>query len=279
MFDLDSYDSERRPSSLEVKVSMSTSVSALNKSRLPGLDYALNPYRGCQHGCAYCYSPHLLNIPLSQWGKQVEVRGNLPSLIVKELRKRSGIIGLGTMTDPYQPVEANARITRKCLEVIMRSSSRISLHTKSDLVLRDIDILEKMKGAEVGVTITTHQDAQASIFEPVAPPPSRRLEAIRSLIDRGIDTYVLVGPAIPMITDADAPGLASAIIGTGVGKVMVDRLRLRPGMLEHMISHIGGRLDERRFALLANSSSYLSEMEERMCTLFEDAGLKVVKAF
>jgi DNA repair photolyase len=125
------------------EIQASTAISA---SGLPGLDFALNPYRGCQHACAYCYSPDVLReARWREWGDFVDVKKNLPILLSKQKNKLSGVVGLGTVTDPYQQAEEKYKITRYCLEQLARSDCTVSIQTKSDLVLRDLDILKKMK--------------------------------------------------------------------------------------------------------------------------------------
>ena len=124
--------------------------AALSRSGLPGFDYALNPYRGCQHGCIYCYSPETLREKRvcyspetlrekREWGSFVEVKRNIPGVLAKELRRlKKGVVGIGTVTDAYQPVEERYGVTRRCLEQLLRRDFPICIQTKSSLVERDI---------------------------------------------------------------------------------------------------------------------------------------------
>ena len=113
--------------------------TALSKSNLPGLDYSLNPYRGCMHNCAYCYVPNVLRINREEWGKFVEVKINIQNVLSKEVKtKKQGIVGISTVTDPYQPIEKRNKITRFCLEQLLKYDFPISIQTKSSLVLKDI---------------------------------------------------------------------------------------------------------------------------------------------
>jgi len=124
--------------------------TALSKSNLPGLDYSLNPYRGCQHSCAYCYVPNVLRIKRNEWGSFVDVKTNIPNVLSKELRiKKPGVVGISTITDPYQPAENNYKLTRYCLEQLLRHDFPVCIQTKSDLVARDIDLISKFSKAEV----------------------------------------------------------------------------------------------------------------------------------
>ncbi|MDH7508000.1 MAG: radical SAM protein [Methanomassiliicoccales archaeon] len=210
--------------------------SSLVPSRLPGLNYALNPYRGCEHGCLYCYGPSVLKLKRGSWATEIEVKINLPDILRREIVNKTGIVGIGTVTDPYQPIERNYCITRKSLEIISRSELKASILTKSDLILRDADLISRMCGAEAGITITTIDDDFASQFEPHAPPPSKRIETLKKLSELEIDTYAMIGPILPIVTEDRLGALISEIASTGTKRVMVDKLRLRPDMMETLIS-------------------------------------------
>ena len=127
-----------------MEVNEITVKSALSKSSLPGLVYALNPYRGCQHACTYCYAPSVLR-EKRRWGEFVDVKMNLPDALAKDLERLPiGIVGIGTVTDAYQPIEKKYALTRKCLEALLEKDWPISIQTKSDLVLRDLDLIEQL---------------------------------------------------------------------------------------------------------------------------------------
>ena len=124
--------------------------TALSKSNLPGLDYSLNPYRGCQHNCAYCYVPNVLRIKRSNWGNFVYIKKNIPTVLSKELRnKKQGVVALSTVTDPYQPIEKKFKLTRYCLEQLLKIDFPVCLQTKSSLISRDLDIISKFSNAEI----------------------------------------------------------------------------------------------------------------------------------
>ncbi len=253
---------------------------ALSRSKLPGLDYALNPYVGCSHDCIYCYAPFLMGKPREGWRTPIGARTNMPHLLDRELRNATGTIGIGTVTDPYQPAEAAVRLTRRCLEVLQHRGATISIHTKSDLVLRDVEVLKLLPGPEVGITLTTVDGALSKLFEPFAPPPAARLEAIRSLVHAGIRTYVLIGPIIPTVTDSDIDGLVSAISGTGVERAMLDRLRVRPGMLEFLAGLEGlHSASGRRFLDRMSDQEYCREAEDDLAKRLRRNGVFVEQAF
>lgn len=255
--------------------------TALSPSHLPGLDLALNPYTRCAHACTYCYAPYIMRVAPREWGISVQAKINIPRLLARELVRKKGVVGLGTVTDPYQPAEAELMLTRKCLEEMVRAGSSVSLLTKSDLVIRDIDLLAKMASAEVGITINTSIDARAAIFEPCAPPPSKRLRAVRALVDAGIGAYVFLGPVIPTITDYDLDGLVNALIETRVRSVMIDRLNLRPGMRERMSARMSElspeTLDE--FESMVDDDRFYNDVITYLKRSLADGGVVVVDAF
>ncbi|HEY3419071.1 MAG TPA: radical SAM protein [Methanomassiliicoccales archaeon] len=228
--DLDFFMMEDKMPPPMVKAYEVRATTALPKSNLPGLDYALNPYVGCEHDCIYCFAPDVLHKDPSKWGKEVGVRSNLPVLLAKEIKNKRGVIGIGTVTDPYQPLEKSCLLTRKCLMEIIRHDNPISILTKSDLVVRDIELIESTKRPEVGVTITSVDDRVSHAFEPGAPPPSQRLEALRKLTEAGLNTYAMVGPVLPMLCETDIIDLVKAIANTGTKRLMMDRMRFRPGI-------------------------------------------------
>jgi DNA repair photolyase len=232
--DLDFFMMEDKMPPPTVKAYEVRASTALPKSNLPGMDYALNPYVGCEHDCVYCFAPDMLHKDPVKWGKEVGVRSNLPTLLAKEIKTKRGVIGIGTVTDPYQQLEKSCLVTRKCLMEIARHDNPISILTKSDLVVRDIELITSTKRPEAGITITTVDDRISQAFEPGAPLPSRRLEALRQLVDAGLNTYAMVGPVLPMLSDDDLKNLVSAISKTGTKRLMIDRMRYRPGMMEKL---------------------------------------------
>jgi DNA repair photolyase len=240
--------------------------TALQNSGLLGLDYALNPYKGCEHACTYCYSPFILR-ESRPWGTFVDVRSNLPTILAKELHdKQKGVVGIGTVTDPYQPVEVDTKLTRLCLEVLLRKDWPIVIQTKSALVTRDLDLLSKFTKAEVGMTVTAMDDKARRSYEPLTSPVKAQFKALKKLGDAGIKTWVYVGPIIPFVTEKGLQKLVDAAIDAGVKTIMVDGLRargdswdrtekalaeLRPGILEDITTirrELNGRVYFRKVA-------------------------------
>lgn len=175
-----------------------------------GVDYTINIYRGCCHGCIYCDSRsacYRIDDFDTVHGKE-----NAVELLEAELGRvrRSGplpVVGMGSMSDPYNPWEKSHRLTRRALEAVNRRGFGIAVATKSDLVARDGDVLASMaerSAALVKVTVTAADDGLASRIEPHAPPPSARFKAIQALTNAGVFTGVLLMPVLPFLTDAEA---------------------------------------------------------------------------
>lgn len=197
---------------------------ALSPSGLPEMDYALNPYGGCEHGCIYCYAPGHTHSELDTW-RVVRVKRNVVERLVKELPFVEGTIGIGTVTDPYQGAENRFRLTRRSLEVLKAKERRVHIHTKSDLVTRDIDLLSGMD-VVVGMTITTVDDRVSKMTEPGAPLPAARIEALSRLLDAGIDAYVLIAPVMSTLRGREGD-LIDALRATGVKIVFHENLNLK----------------------------------------------------
>ena len=200
---------------------------ALSPSGLPGIDYALNPYGGCEHGCVYCYAPEVTHSPWETW-RVVRVKVNVADRLAAELPGLSGTVGIGTVTDPYQGAEARFMLTRRCLEVLNARRFHVHVHTKSDLVLRDIDLLSGMK-CTVGVTVTGLDERGSKVLEPGAPMPKARLKAIRELADAGIRVYALIGPVLDRL-DGREEELCDAVAAAGAKEAVLDRLNPRDGL-------------------------------------------------
>ena len=190
-----------------VKVAQVECKSALVKSRIQGMDYALNPYRGCEHGCLYCYAEFMKKYTNHDepWGEFVDIKANAVDRLRVQTRKaKPGMVMLGTVTDAYQPIEEKQGLTRRCLEVLAGSDFPVSIQTKSDLVLRDVDVLKKIRDKEVGITITCPDPEVMRSFEPGAASLQKRLDALDELARNGISTFVFVGPILPFFSDNPA---------------------------------------------------------------------------
>jgi DNA repair photolyase len=206
---------------LEVReVRCSTLLHPLNYG--PSSGYTANLYKGCTHGCVYCYAPSLTHDERG-WGSYVDVKVNAPEVLDRELREsRVDQVFLSSASDPYQPVEAKYRVTRRCLEVLLKRRFPVSILTRSPLVLRDLDLLTNFDWVQVGMSITT---VPVRRFEPGVPPLRRRIETLRKLHDEGIWTRVSLAPVIPGLVMVDLEELFEELNDAGVRSVSYGVLR------------------------------------------------------
>ena len=211
-------------------------VITRNDSPDLGFDRSINPYRGCEHGCIYCYArpTHAFQglSPGLDFETKLFVKPDAPELLARELAApdyQPKMIAMGTNTDPYQPIERKWRVTRRILEVLRDANHPVGIVTKSSLVMRDIDILSEMaakKLAKVALSVTTLDPRLARAMEPRASTPSKRLEALRALTNAGIPTAVMVAPIIPAINDSEIERILDAAADAGVTEAGYVMLRL-----------------------------------------------------
>ncbi len=206
---------------------------ALSPSGIPGLDFVVNPYGGCNHGCVYCYAPEVTHSEWKDW-RVVRVRSNMATRLAKELKNidSHAVIGLGSSTDPYQYAESRFQITRDCLTVLKRFGSTVHIITKSDLVTRDIDLLSEMD-CTVGITITGLDERMSKIAEPGAPMPEKRLAALKELVDAGIRAYVMAEPMMSHI-EGHEEEFVEAIASTGTRRMEIGPVGYRPELRARM---------------------------------------------
>ncbi len=198
----------------------SRSIIARNDSPDIGFDASINPYRGCSHGCIYCYSrPTHEYLGLSaglDFESKILVKQDAPELLREELsstRWEPKVLSMSGVTDPYQPIEKRLRITRRCLEVLAEFRNPVAFVTKNHLVTRDIDFLSELArhdAAVVAVSLTTLDDDLWRVMEPRTSRPIRRLAAIEALAGAGIPVGVMTAPVIPSLNDHELPDLISA---------------------------------------------------------------------
>ena len=232
-----------------------TAKSIIVPSKLPDVDYVINPYTGCQFGCLYCYATFVgrfVNEPRSNWGNYVYVKSNAIALAKDQLsswgakRKQSSIL-FSSVTDPYHGIERKYRLTRGILEVFVEQgyTGPISILTKSPLVIRDVELLKKIN-ADVGLTITTTDDQLSRFLEVKAPLASRRLDTVTKLIQEGIRTYVFVGPLLPHFRYQPEllDDLFRAIADTGTQEVYVEHINLPKYVKDQMSKTLGGETEE-----------------------------------
>lgn len=219
-------------------VALDTTRKVITRNDSPdiGFDRSINPYRGCEHGCVYCFArpthAYLGLSPGLDFESKLFAKPDAPLLLEKELAApdyEPRMIAIGTNTDPYQPIEREWKITRGILEVLERAGHPVGIVTKSALVVRDIDILARMaerRLAKVAISITSLDPKLARSMEPRAPTPTRRLEALRQLSEAGIPTTVMVAPVIPALNDAEIERILDAAAHAGAKEAAYVLLRL-----------------------------------------------------
>ena len=186
---------------MEVKIIRIKAKRAFTPTKLPGANYVLNQYVGCQHACKYCYAKFMCKWhAYGKWGSWVVVKENFPELV--KGRRVAGRVYMSSVSDPYQPVEREILLTRKILEK-MDKKTRLSILTKSDLVLRDIDLFKEFGDIEVGLTINDFDGRVKKEIEPFSPPKERRIRALKELSENGIKTYAFISPIIPELVDVE----------------------------------------------------------------------------
>jgi len=196
-----------------VEVIEAPAKSVLNRVAGMPFPWSINPYRGCYHQCVFCYARRthtfLDEDGVNRWGSRIYVKTNAPAVLRTELAKRSWRhenVAIGTVTDPYQPLEGRYRLTRGILEALRDYDTPASLITRSPLVIRDIDVLAQLArvaGASVSVSIATLDERIARQIEPTVAPPKKRLQAVARLAQAGIKVHVALAPILPHITDSE----------------------------------------------------------------------------
>lgn len=217
-------------------------ASILTRNTSPDVGYqvGLNAYRGCEHGCIYCYArpmhEYLGFSPGLDFESKIMVKENAPEILRKELSSKNWkptIVGLSSATDCYQPAERKLRLTRRCLEVLTECRNPVGIITKNFLVTRDLDLLKELAGhnaVTVCLSITTLDSELARIMEPRTSSPKQRLEALRIISEAGIPTGVLVAPVIPGLTDHEMLGILEAAAAAGARFAGYEMLRLPFGV-------------------------------------------------
>lgn len=250
-----------------------------------GLKYNMNLYRGCQHQCIYCDTRSEC-YQIENFENEIIYKANTIELLRKELASKrvKGTIGLGSMNDPYQPLETTKKLTRKAMEIIAEFQFPIHIITKSDLVLEDIDLLKQISKtyASVSFSITTTDDELAMIIEPGAAPVSKRLEAIKELNKNGIQAGIVMMPILPFLED-NVENISNivtkghehntAYILPSFGMTMRDRQRTYyykkldeyfPGIKQKYIEKFGGS-----YSCSVNNYHKLKEVFNELCKKFE----------
>jgi DNA repair photolyase len=234
----DGWQNEEELPPLKTEVMRDSSRTIITRNNSPDISFSqsINPYKGCEHGCIYCFArpthAYLGLSPGADFESRLFAKPNAAELLVRELSAPGYVpktIAMGTNTDPYQPTEKRMRITRSILEVLRDFNHPVGIVTKSNLVLRDLDILGPMaeKGlAKVAVSITTLDRHLARVMEPRASTPPRRLEAVRALNEAGVPAGVMFAPVIPALNDEELESVLGAAKEAGAVSAGYVLLRL-----------------------------------------------------
>ncbi len=223
--------------------------SAINPVQGMPFKWSLNPYKGCGHGCSYCYARAYhtyLDLPPSSFETQLFAKTNVAAVLRRELRRpswRGESIAIGTGTDPYQPIEGQYRLTRQCLQELAEVDNPGSITTKGTLVIRDIDVigeLARRTNFTVHISLISLDAELLRRLEPGAPPPASRLRAIERLSAAGIPVSVFLSPVLPGITDRtdQIEAVVHAAAEHGARDVWTSTLRLGPGVKEHFMDRL-----------------------------------------
>ena len=275
-------------------------IIARNDSPDIGFSASINPYRGCEHGCVYCYArPFHEYLGFSagiDFESRILVKEDAPALLRQELMKPSyqpEVIAVSGVTDPYQPVERRLRITRACLEVLAEFRNPVTIITKNHLVTRDVDVLSDLAAHDcvaVNLSLTTLDDTLQRVMEPRTSIPRRRLAAVETLAAAGIPVGVMVAPIVPGITDAEVGDILQAARDAGARWAGYVMLRLphavaplfedwlahhfpdrREKVLNRIRSMRGGRLYDSRWGVRGRGTG---EMADQIVGLFHAARRK-----
>ena len=275
-----------------VLIDSSRSIIAQNQSPDIPFEQSINPYRGCEHGCIYCYArpthAYLGLSPGLDFETKIAIKPDAPQLLTAAINHpnyRCRLIAMGTNTDPYQPIERHQRLTRKLLKVLATHHHPVVLTTKSSLIERDIDILAPLAArrlAQVFISVTTLDADMARKMEPRAAAPARRVRTIRRLVDAGIPTGVLIAPVILSLTDAELEAIIETCADAGALSAGYILLRLplevrylfKEWLAEHVplkAAHVmarvrdtrGGRENDARFERRMRGSGIYADLIEK----------------
>ncbi len=243
--------------------------SILNPSKIPGMDYCINPYTGCSHGCRYCYADFMAKYAYRQpedWGKFLHVKINAAEVLLRQITKmKRGTVYMSSVTDPYLPEEREYKLTRDILRILLRYNFPVVIQTKSSMVLRDLDLLKKFSSAEVGFTITL-DDELAKKFEPGASPSTERINALKKIRETGIKTYVFIGPVLPYLSE---PLDIIRQTQRFADYYLIDRLNLKGNTWSKIRKFLAGfdrNLIPKYREILYRKSSYYRDLKQEILT-------------
>lgn len=239
----------------------------ITKSNLPDTDYVINPYTGCQHACIYCYADFMKRFTghTEPWGKFVDVKINALEVLGNIEKLQGKKVLLSSVTDPYHPIDAKYKLTRKILESLIPAQPNIEILTKSRMVTRDIDILKQYENATVGISLAILDEQLSRKLEPLAASPRLRIEALKKCKEAGIRTYIFLSPIFPYISE-----IKEIIESTKeyVDYFMFENLNVRPNNQAKIFSFITqnkpGLLEKYKNIYLMKDNTYWEELKEEI---------------
>jgi len=241
--------------------------SILNPSKI--YDYCVNPYTGCQVGCAYCYAALFMRRYSGHsepWGEFVDAKVNAPALLAKQIvRARRGTIWFASVCDPYQPLEERYALTRRSLEVLAGRDFPVVIQTKSARLRRDLDVIKRIPDVEVGFSIASDDEAVIRLFERLSSPVGERIEALREFKAAGIRTFAFAGPLLP-----GNPERLAGLLAGAADHVLIDRMNYVPA-----VKAVYARLG----LLEALTDAFFRTQAGRLSRALRARGVRVEKVF
>ena len=263
-----------------MKISNIKAKSILVRSNLPASDYVANPYGGCTHNCRYCYASFMKRFTGHEepWGTFLDIKTYDSCKLPRELKGKTVL--LSSVTDPYNPFEAKFHKSREILELLRHTDAHVEILSKSDLMIHDLDLLRQMPDISVGISLNTLDDSFRKATEPGAPSVERRLNALSTLHDAGIPTYLFISPIFPYITDIRA--LADTVKGS-VDQICFENLNLRGAAKEEILRYIAEQypqyLNSYREIYLKGDLSYWKRMEAEIASMSAEYNIPLVNYF
>lgn len=265
-----------------MKVNSINAKSIICKSKIYGIKYSFNPYIGCSHDCKYCFAEYMKKYTkhdFDEWGTFVDYKENTIEILTKELEKKEykETIMLGTVTDCYQHIEHKLKITREALKLFLKHNCKISILTKSNLILRDLDLLKQFNDIEVGISCSLVNEKDRVILEPNTPSIKDRMETLKILKENGIRTFLFIAPFIPHISNLDA---SMRIFSKYVDYILLDSLNFKGPNKSKIIDSLD-KVDinkRKKIISLIGNEKYYSDLDiyfKELCNKYNVKGYTV----
>lgn len=273
---------------MEFSVKEINAKQVLTSSKLPGVDYSINPYVGCEHACPFCYAMFMKKFTSQkgEWGEFADAKVGSHLLLRQEIKGLPpGNVLMSSVTDPYMPIEAKYEITRKLLEEFAKSERgrqfHLSILTRSTLCLRDIDLFKKLK-CEVGFSISTLDPNAQKAFEPYASRTQQRLKALQELRKNNIKTFVFLSPILPYITELDLEKLFEEFSKLDLDHIWVDKLNIKSDNWKYIEAVLKKNYPdnvEKWSKVLFGKSGYWKDIRSEINSLAKKYNIKTIFCF